>query len=165
MTLCLPVPPSTCIYGRHPAIHPSIRPSMHPSIHPLIHDLVSQSSGMDGLVHLYARGRDGYRLIDTLDYHEGSVTSVRFVGSSRLATCGSDGRVCVWDLPREQWTDVTLLSSECSEDDSTPFDLAPDPSGQYLLTGEGSVVLMAEMRRRQGHIKGLSAFIKDLRVS
>ena len=89
-------------------------------------------------MHLYARCRDGFRLIDTVDAHEGPVTAVRFLGNGTLATCGADGRLCVWGLPGcEGRGRLELLGLERTEDGTALFDVAGEPSGQYALTGEG----------------------------
>ncbi len=81
--------------------------------------------------------------------HVGELLSLKFVGSTLLATAGMDGAIRLWKLPRQQPS--SLL---CGETELTGLSLSPD--GKYFaytsLNGYGAIHVesgSATFRRRQ----------------
>jgi serine/threonine protein kinase/WD40 repeat protein len=68
--------------------------------------------------------------------HEGELLSMKFIGSSLLATAGKDGAIRLWKLPRHQ-----SPSMQCGETSLTGVSLSPD--GKHVayasLKGYGAI--------------------------
>ena len=84
--------------------------------------------------------------------HEGELLSMKFIGSTLLATAGIDGAIRLWKLPRRQPS-----SLPCGETGLTGLSLSPD--GKYVaytsLNGYGAIHVesgSAMFRRRQPNV-------------
>lgn len=89
------------------------------------------SASRDRLIHVFDC-EAGYRILQTLDDHSSSITSVRFIGSGKqfqMVSCGADKSI----IFRNFQNNVFLRGNNCSGK-NTLYDMEVDSNYKHILT-------------------------------
>ncbi|XP_021703185.1 uncharacterized protein LOC5568929 isoform X3 [Aedes aegypti] len=89
------------------------------------------SASRDRLIHIFDC-EAGYRILQTLDDHSSSITSVRFIGSGKqfqMVSCGADKSI----IFRNFQNNVFLRGNNCSGK-NTLYDMEVDSNYKHILT-------------------------------
>lgn len=89
------------------------------------------SASRDRLIHIFDV-EDGYQILQTLDDHSSSITSVKFMGSGlnfQMVSCGADKSIIFRTFQRNQF----LRGNNCSGK-NTLYDMDIDSNSKHILT-------------------------------
>ncbi|XP_055635458.1 uncharacterized protein LOC129775144 isoform X2 [Toxorhynchites rutilus septentrionalis] len=89
------------------------------------------SASRDRLIHIFDC-KAGYRILQTLDDHSSSITSVRFIGTGKqfqMVSCGADKSI----IFRNFQNNVFLRGNNCSGK-NTLYDMEVDSNYKHILT-------------------------------
>ncbi|XP_070509795.1 mitogen-activated protein kinase-binding protein 1 isoform X4 [Chironomus tepperi] len=89
------------------------------------------SASRDRLIHVFDV-ENGYRILQTLDDHSSSITSVKFIGSGlqfQMISCGADKSIIFRNYQNNQFT----RGNNCSAK-NTLYDMEVDSTAKHILT-------------------------------
>lgn len=89
------------------------------------------SASRDRLIHVFDV-ENGYRILQTLDDHSSSITSVKFIGSGlqfQMISCGADKSIIFRNYQNNQFT----RGNNCSGK-NTLYDMEVDSTAKHILT-------------------------------
>jgi WD40 repeat protein len=89
------------------------------------------SASRDRLIHVFDV-ENGYRILQTLDDHSSSITSVRFIGSGlqfQMISCGADKSIIFRNYQNNQFT----RGNNCAGK-NTLYDMEVDSTAKHILT-------------------------------
>lgn len=89
------------------------------------------SASRDRLIHVFDADV-GYQILQTLDDHSSSITSVRFIGGGmafQMVSCGADKSIIFRNFQQNQF----LRGNNCSGK-TTLYDMEVDSNGKHILT-------------------------------